>query len=206
MIELLLNWINQEPRNNFNQFRISDYYELQMEIGFGKGDFLIEQSEKRFDTMFIGFEIKDHCFDILKNKIEQKGILNILIFNCDGIDFIEKQVPENIVNFIHIYFPQYAIDYEGRDIISKKSFSEFDRILKATGQLRLLTDIKKYYKISIENINENSYHLLPWVPMGITNNSVINTEWGHKFNNLKDVFYLNAIKMRKARTANILYK
>ncbi len=196
MIEKLIEWFRYEPNNNSIQFRISNFMEIHVEIGFGKGDFIIEQAQRNNKTMFIGFEIKTHQFNQVMSKIKLNNIHNILIFNCDGIKFIREQFPDKFIDVLHIYFPHFAIDFKCERIVSPTSMKDFHRILKRNAQLRLVTDKEDKFSIAIKNLNKTDYYLKEWVPFSSNNNGFfLNSEWGKKFKEADELYYIFARKI-----------
>ncbi len=195
MLELILNWINFEARNNVHQFKISEFRDIQMEIGYGMGQFLIQEALIRKDSMFVGFDIKPHCFEQVVKYIGTHQLSNVLVFNCDAVTFIKNQVPDKLIDILHIYFPQYSVEYCCERIITKESMHEYDRILNVNAQFKLVTDIRRTFSTVITNIPKNKYYLTEWVPFShVKDDYFVNSVWGMKVNASDGIFYLNGRK------------
>ena len=77
---------------------------LNLEIGFGSGEFIFYRAKKDKDSIYIGSEVYNPGIKKLLSKIEKNNINNIYIFNKDVRDLL-NQFPNKLVNNIYILFP-----------------------------------------------------------------------------------------------------
>ena len=77
---------------------------LNLEIGFGSGEFIFYRAQRDKDNIYIGSEVYNPGITKLLNKIEKNNIDNIYIFNKDVRDLL-NQIPNKLINNIYILFP-----------------------------------------------------------------------------------------------------
>lgn len=77
---------------------------LNLEIGFGSGEFIFYRAKRDKDSVYIGSEVYNPGIAQLLNKIEKNCIDNIYIFNDDVRDLLNN-IPNKLFNNIYILFP-----------------------------------------------------------------------------------------------------
>lgn len=145
----------QESLLNNTKFLINDfslvlkdknlYENINLEIGFGKGDFLINLARNTPDDLFIGSEpYLSGVLNVLQTSI-QNNISNIRVFK-DDIRLLLLQIKEEIFNKIFILFPDPwpKARHNKRRIINDYLINEIFRLLKKNGQLHIVTDSDDY--------------------------------------------------------------
>ena len=77
---------------------------LNLEIGFGSGEFIFYRAQRDKDNIYIGSEVYNPGIAQLLSKIEKNNVDNIYIFNDDARDLLNK-IPNKLFNNIYILFP-----------------------------------------------------------------------------------------------------
>ena len=76
-----------------------------LEIGFGNGDTLVQQTSEHPDTDFIGIEVHEpgigHCLIAARHA----GVENLRLIARDAIEVLQQQVAANALDRIILYFP-----------------------------------------------------------------------------------------------------
>ncbi len=78
---------------------------VEIEIGPGKGAFLLQAAQQRTNTFFIGVEASPPFAAYAASRIKKAGIRNAVIVLDDAKLFLEDCVPCSSITAIHIYFP-----------------------------------------------------------------------------------------------------
>ena len=78
---------------------------VEIEIGFGKGLFLLTQGQARPDTNFLGIEIERKYTLLTATHLVQRGLPNVKLACTDARWFLRERVTPGSVAAVHIYFP-----------------------------------------------------------------------------------------------------
>ncbi len=119
--------------------------ELQIEIGFGDGERLIEQAADRPDVAFLGCEPFLNGVAKAIAAISDRGLSNVRIHAGDARDLLTA-LPTGSVDRIEILYPDPwpKRRHHKRRIVSDEFLAAAARILKPECELRFATDIDDY--------------------------------------------------------------
>lgn len=155
---------------------------IEIEIGCGKGDFLIENALTYKDKNFIGIEMYDTVLMHAVNKID-KEIPNLRFIRMDArlIDEIfDKEIDLIYLNFSD---PWPKTRNAKRRLTHERFLVCYDKIFKGKKVIYMKTDNTKLFEFSIESLSKYGYKLknisLDLVNSNIENN--IMTEYEKKF-------------------------
>src|SRR6059036_3385355 len=76
-----------------------------IEIGSGKGRFLIASAGEQPESNFLGIEKSLHYHRVIRDRVIKRGLTNIRLINHDAFLVLEKMVPDASIAEVHIYFP-----------------------------------------------------------------------------------------------------
>ncbi len=120
---------------------------FEIEIGSGKGTFLVQHAGHHPDTNFLGIEwAREFCIyaaDRIRRHRQADGSLaNVRMLHTDAVAFIRWRVPAGIVRVIHLYFsdPWPKTRHHKNRVVQHRFMAEAFRILEPGGQLRVVTD------------------------------------------------------------------
>ncbi len=125
---------------------------LFLEIGSGKGDFLIKRAIANPKAYFLGIE--KYATVILKalKKIERKNLkIANLSFSCSDANSINIKKFKNKINKIYLNFsdPWPKKRHEKRRLTSTQFLNMYKRILKKEGIVEFKTDNDNFYKYTL---------------------------------------------------------
>ena len=132
-----------------------DYY---LEIGSGKGDFLIKMSEKFPDKTFIGVERNVTCSGITAKKIVESGLSNAKLIYIDA-NVLLPQIKDDSVSAIFLNFsdPWPKKRHHKRRLTNISLLKEYYRALKKDGLLIFKTDNLELFNDSLEYFKESDF-------------------------------------------------
>ena len=119
-----------------------------MEIGSGKGRFLIASAMEQPDVNFVGIERSLHYYRVIRERVEKRGLANVRIINHDAFLVMQKMIIDNSVSELHIYFPDPwpKRREQKRRIIRPEALAEMRRVLVASGAGIYVTDHREYFE------------------------------------------------------------
>jgi tRNA (guanine-N7-)-methyltransferase len=121
---------------------------LHIEIGSGKGTFLLNQAGTLPDDNFLGIEWARKYYRYTVDRIGRWGLTNVRIIRTDAAVFIRDFVPDSCVDCFHIYFPDPwpKKRHHKRRFVCMDNLEHLVRCLKTGGQLRIATDHADYFE------------------------------------------------------------
>jgi tRNA (guanine-N7-)-methyltransferase len=126
---------------------------FELEIGSGKGTFLLQQAELEPETNFLGIEWAGEFWAYAADRIRRRGLANVKLLHGDATEFIRTRVPDAAVSVIHLYFsdPWPKTRHHKRRVIQDHTLREFHRILVPHGELRIVTDHDELWAWDVEH-------------------------------------------------------
>lgn len=154
-------YIEEHLEYSLTDEEISSLDDFYLEIGSGKGDFIIQMSEKYPDRLFLGIEKNVTCAGITLKKIVEKELKNVKFLFKDGAEVI-RLLKDHSVNKIYLNFsdPWPKKRHSKRRLTSDSFLEEYKRILKPTGNLVFKTDDIDLFNYSIEMFNEAGFKVI----------------------------------------------
>ena len=120
---------------------------LEVEIGSGKGKFLMHRAMALPEHNFIGFDQIWKYLKIGYRRAQKRGITNLQYFKATADEIIGHMTPSESVTTFHIYFPDpwpKRRHHKRRLLTSAFIDLLYDR-LRSGGLLELATDDAEYY-------------------------------------------------------------
>lgn len=121
---------------------------IHIEIGSGKGTFLVNQARCRPDADFTGIEWASKFYRFAVDRIGRWNLTNVRIIRTDAARFIVECVPDSSVDCFHIYFPDPwpKKRHKKRRFINDANTDQLIRCLKPAGTIRIATDFAEYFE------------------------------------------------------------
>ena len=115
---------------------------FEIEIGSGKGTFLLAEASANPEVNYFGIEQAGEFWRYAADRLRRHGLANVKVLWGDAVEFIRHRVPDGIVRTIHLYFsdPWPKSRHHKRRVLQDRSLAEFHRVLVPEGELRLVTD------------------------------------------------------------------
>ena len=134
---------------------------VHIEIGTGKGTFLVNQAGVQPGDNFLGIEWANKYYRYAVDRIGRWGLKNVRIIRTDAAVFLADFIDDNSVDFFHIYFPDPwpKKRHHKRRFINPANLEHLLRRLKTSGQLRIATDHADYFDVIQDLINNQKERL-----------------------------------------------
>lgn len=129
-----------------------DDHPIEIELGFGKGRFLLDAAQRRPNHNFIGVEVAGKYLRLAQDRALRRALPNVRFFHGDAREFVEFFVPEGTVRALHVYFPDPwpKSRHHKRRLLDETFFEEALRVLEPGGRLWIATDHDDYYEVILE--------------------------------------------------------
>ena len=121
---------------------------VHIELGSGKGTFLLNQARFEPGHNFLGIEWARKYYRYAVDRIGRWGLMNVRVIRTDAAPFIAEFVPDASVDCFHIYFPDPwpKKRHHKRRFLCEANLEQLIRCLKPAGQLRIATDHAEYFE------------------------------------------------------------
>lgn len=120
---------------------------FELEIGCGKGTFILEESRARPDTNFLGIEWEHEYYSYSADRLRRVNATNTRMLRADATEFLRWRCPSAIVRVIHLYFsdPWPKPRHHKNRVVQDRFLADAWRVLVAGGELRIVTDHSDYW-------------------------------------------------------------
>lgn len=170
-----------------------------LEIGIGKGDFIIQSRKYYQDVFHIGIEVNKSIFALaLKKIVEVDNLDNIALLNIDATNILDY-IPLNSIDKIFLNFsdPWPKKRHAKRRLVSSRYLKIFKQILKSSGQIVLKTDNKNLMEYAKECFDEENFICVDYFDDYQTVEGDFVSEYETRFRSLNQPIYRIIVKFEK---------
>lgn len=131
---------------------------LEVEVGSGKGLFLLSQSERQPDRNFLGNEIAMGYARLAAYRLAMQSRTNARMIAGDGLQLFRELMPDSSVAAVHVYFPDpwWKARHRRRRVMQPAFIADIERVLVAEGELHFWTDVREYFDETVDLISRHS--------------------------------------------------
>ena len=139
---------------------LEDNKKTYLEIGCGKGKFIIENAEKNPDINYIAVEKVSDVILLAAEKANNKQLMNIKFMICDAKG-LNEIFPEHSVDRIYLNFsdPWPKAGHYKRRLTYKAFLDVYKQILKTDGAIFFKTDNIGLFEFSLESFTADGWRL-----------------------------------------------
>lgn len=169
---------------------------IHLEIGTGKGDFLIEMALRNPNINFIGIEKYDSVLVRAIEKCDKLDITNIYFIREDAME-VEKMFKHEITKiYLNFSDPWPKERHAKRRLTSPVFLKKYDAIFKEDKFIQMKTDNRHLFEYSLMSLVQYGYKIdelsLDLYEEDLTDN--VPTEYETKFVNLGKKIYRGVFK------------
>ena len=132
---------------------------IYIEVGMGKGDFIIENALKNSEINFIGIEKFDSVMVRAVQKLEEYDIPNLKLIKIDALNIdniFDKEISCLYLNFSD---PWTKKRHTNRRLTSNVFLNKYDLIFKNTKKIIMKTDNRHLFEYSIKSLTDYGYKI-----------------------------------------------
>ena len=168
---------------------------IHIEIGMGKGQFIMELARQNPDINYLGIEkYSSVLVRAIEKREQEEGMTNLYFIRMDA-EYIENVFAENEVANIYLNFsdPWPKDRHAKRRLTSKEFMARYDQILVPDGQVEFKTDNRALFDFALEQ-----REIAGWNLDGCTfdlhhdenmNEGNVMTEYEEKFSSMGNPIY-----------------
>lgn len=165
---------------------------IEIEIGTGKGKFIIEKALQNPNINFIGIEKYDSPLVGAVKKLEELDINNLRLICYDALtidSIFDREISKIYLNFSD---PWPKKRHTKRRLTSNRFLEKYDLIFKDTKRIEIKTDNDDLFNYSCESLTKYGYKI---IEKDTNHISDITTEYEDKFRSIgKNINYISVVK------------
>lgn len=121
---------------------------VEVEIGVGKGRFVLEQAAARPEVDFLALEWSLKHLRVAKERAGRRRIGNVRFYRADARHVVGHLIPPASISRLHIYCPDPwpKKRHRKRRFFTRATVQDLERILRPGGYLDLSTDVGEYFE------------------------------------------------------------
>jgi tRNA (guanine-N7-)-methyltransferase len=125
---------------------------VEIEVGFGKGGWLIDAAQARPDHNFLGIEVVRALQLYVATRAAKRQLVNVRLACIDARHFLAQRVPPRSVTAIHVYFPDpwWKKRHKKRRVFTPEFAAAAEQALVLGGKLLIGTDVEEYFGVMTE--------------------------------------------------------
>jgi tRNA (guanine-N7-)-methyltransferase len=122
---------------------------VELEIGTGKGRFLMESAAARPERDFLGLEIEREYAILVRERAGRRRLTNLRVEGLDGKEFVKRRLEPAALAAMHVYFPDPwpKKRHHKRRLFDAAFAAAAARALEPGGLLRVASDHEEYWKV-----------------------------------------------------------
>lgn len=134
---------------------------IHIEIGMGKGQFLMELARRNPDINYLGMERYSSVLLRALQKMEEEPLPN-LYFLCEDAAELPEMFANGELNRIYLNFsdPWPKARHAKRRLTSTEFLARYNLVLAADGQIEFKTDNMDLFDFSLESVEEAGWKLV----------------------------------------------
>ncbi|MDO4328358.1 MAG: tRNA (guanosine(46)-N7)-methyltransferase TrmB [Lachnospiraceae bacterium] len=155
-------YVVQDPRGEKGHWaeRFGNTNPIEIEVGMGKGKFIMELAQKNPDKNYIGIERYSSVLLRGLEKREQLELTNIWFLCIDAKEMTEIFAPGEVSRiYLNFSDPWPKDRHAKRRLTSPEFMKVYDQILEKDGTVEFKTDNRGLFDYSLESIPEAGWSI-----------------------------------------------
>lgn len=156
--------------------------EWEVEIGFGKGLYLIQTALRDPERRFLGIEMAAAYHALARRRMRRRNLRNVVLIRGEALYVLSACLPRDFASVVHVYFPDPwpKARHQKRRLFDAQTVDLVLGILRPGGRLYFATDYLEYGSrvqalLESHPLVDVTLHVAPW-PEGPRTNYEIKYE------------------------------
>lgn len=118
----------------------------EIELGFGKGRYLLRRAQEDPARRFLGVEIVSKYFRLLEGRAARRGLTNLVTVRGEALYLLSAAMPRHFADVVHVYFPDPwpKVRHQKRRLFDPTTVDLVANLLAPGGRLLFASDFLEY--------------------------------------------------------------
>jgi len=119
---------------------------IEVDLGFGRGEFITEMAHRRPDVQFIGIEIRQYLIVKMHKRLEDDPLPNVHVIVANVKQHLPILFDPGMLSRVYIHFPDPWTKrkrHHKRRMVDANLVATLFELLKPGGEVHLMTDKEK---------------------------------------------------------------
>ena len=161
---------------------------VEMEVGSGKGTFLLEEAKAFREKNFFGVEWANKYYKLAVDRMGRWDMANVRMMRTDAASFIAEHISDESIGVFHLYFPDPwpKKRHNKRRFFCDENLTQLLRILTPDGVINIATDHADYFEQMTEvagrAIEQKTVKQIDFIrPAGAGDGELVGTNYERKY-------------------------
>lgn len=120
---------------------------VEVEIGAGKGTFVVAAAEAHPESNFVAIELSKPYAEHVRDRVRRRNLRNVRVVRAEAARFLGEHAPPGSLRAVHVYFPDPwpKKRHHKRRLLQPSFVDAVAAALAPGGELRLVTDHEAYF-------------------------------------------------------------
>lgn len=134
---------------------------VHLEIGCGKGKFVVEMAKRHPDVNFVAVEkISNVIIDAVESTVKE-GLTNVYFINC-AAEVLQKYVKDGTISRIYLNFsnPLPKLGFVKQRLTHARFLNIYKQLLVPDAEIWQKTDSKDFYEFSLQSFKDSGFEVV----------------------------------------------
>ena len=116
---------------------------IEIDLGFGRGEFILEMARRRPDVQFVGLEIRDYLIDKVRERLQEEPCPNVCVMAANVKEHLPILFDPGTLSRVYIHFPDpwtKRKKHHKRRMVDANLVDTLYTLLRPDGEVHLMTD------------------------------------------------------------------
>ena len=116
---------------------------IELDLGFGRGEFMLEMARLRPDVFFVGLELRDYLVEKVQAQIAESGTTNVYVMAANVKEHLPLLFSPGRLGRVYIHFPDpwtQRKKHHKRRMVDARLVDTLHTLLRPGGEVHLMTD------------------------------------------------------------------
>lgn len=116
---------------------------IEVDLGFGRGEFILEMARRRPEVQFVGLEIRDYLVDKVRQQLKEEPHPNVYVMAANVKEHLPVLFDPGMLSRAYIHFPDPWTErkkHHKRRMVDAPLVDTLHTLLRPGGEVHLMTD------------------------------------------------------------------